>query len=98
MQRCKKLIIENNHNFDVIIIMESDISMLKEAVLLMHSELRVLQNETKSLKEQLNEAYIEIDSLNEKLTTNQSVIDGKIEYICGLIDNVNIRCDNIESR
>jgi hypothetical protein len=78
--------------------MESNISMLKEAVLLMHSELRALQNETKILKEQLNEAYVEIYSLNEKLTTNQSVIDGKIEYICGLIDNVNTRCDNIEER
>jgi len=76
--------------------MESDISMLKEAVLLMHSELRALQNEVKDLKEQLSEAYVEIDVLNEKLTTNQSATDGKIEYLCGLIDNVNMRCDNIE--
>jgi len=76
--------------------MESDISMLKEAVLLMHSELRALQNEVKDLKEQLSEAYVEIDALNEKLTTNQSATDGKIEYLCGLIDNVNMRCDNIE--
>ena len=76
--------------------MESDISMLKEAVLLMHSELRALQNEVKDLKEQLSEAYVEIDALNEKLTTSQSVTDGKIEYLCGLIDNVNMRCDNIE--
>lgn len=58
-----------------------------------------MQTEIIDLKRQLgqhvDEVYNEIDTLAEKLTTDiqtvQTTIDGKLEYVCGLIDQVNDR-------
>lgn len=74
-------------------------SKLKEIVQLLHSELKLMQTEIIDLKRQLgqhvDEVYNEIDTLAEKLTTDiqtvQTTIDGKLEYVCGLIDQVNDR-------
>jgi len=77
----------------------SDVSKLKEIVQLLHSELKLMQTEIIDLKKQLgqhvDEVYNEIDTLAEKLTTDiqtvQTTIDGKLEYVCGLIDQANDR-------
>ena len=79
--------------------LNSDIIRLKEIVRLLHSELKLMQTEIIDLKRQLvqhvDEVYTEIDTLAEKLTTDiqtvQTAIDGKLEYVCGLIDQVNER-------
>ena len=79
--------------------LNSDVSKLKEIVQLLHSELKLMQTEIIDLKKQLgqhiDEVYNEIDILAEKLTTDiqtvQTTIDGKLEYVCGLIDQVNDR-------
>jgi DNA-binding transcriptional MerR regulator len=79
--------------------LNSDVSKLKEIVQLLHSELKLMQTEIIDLKKQLgqhiDEVYNEIDTLTEKLTTDiqtvQTTIDGKLEYVCGLIDQVNDR-------
>jgi FlaG/FlaF family flagellin (archaellin) len=79
--------------------LNSDVSKLKEIVQLLHSELKLMQTEIIDLKKQLSqhidEVYIEIDTLAEKLTTDiqtvQITIDGKLEYVCGLIDQANDR-------
>jgi len=79
--------------------LNSDVSKLKEIVRLLHSELKLMQTEIIDLKKQLcqhiDEVYNEIDTLAEKLTTDiqtvQTTIDGKLEYVCGLIDQVNDR-------
>ena len=79
--------------------LNSDVGKLKEIVQLLHSELKLMQTEIIDLKKQLgqhiDEVYIEIDTLAEKLTTDiqtvQTTIDGKLEYVCGLIDQVNDR-------
>ena len=79
--------------------LNSDIIRLKEIVRLLHSELKLMQTEIIDLKRQLvqhvDEVYTEIDTLAEKLTTDiqtvQTTIDGKLEYVCGLIDQVNER-------
>jgi uncharacterized protein YqgV (UPF0045/DUF77 family) len=76
-----------------------DVNRLKEIVRLLHSELKLMQTEIIDLKRQLgqhvDEVYNEIDALAEKLTTDiqtvQTTIDGKLEYVCGLIDQVNDR-------
>ena len=77
--------------------LNSDVSKLKEIVQLLHSELKLMQTEIidlkKQLSQQVDEVYTEIDTLAEKLTTDiqtvQTTIDGKLEYVCGLIDQVN---------
>jgi predicted PurR-regulated permease PerM len=77
--------------------LNSDVSKLKEIVQLLHSELKLMQTEIIDLKKQLgqhiDDVYTEIDTLAEKLTTDiqtvQTTIDGKLEYVCGLIDQVN---------
>jgi predicted nucleic acid-binding Zn-ribbon protein len=79
--------------------LNSDVSKLKEIVQLLHSELKLMQTEIIDLKRQLgqhvDEVYNEIDGLAEKLTTDiqtvQTTIDGKLEYVCGLIDESNDR-------
>jgi predicted RNase H-like nuclease (RuvC/YqgF family) len=79
--------------------LDSDVSKLKEIVQLLHSELKLMQTEITDLKKHLcqhiDEVYIEIDTLAEKLTTDiqtvQTTIDEKLEYVCGLIDQVNDR-------
>lgn len=79
--------------------LNSDVNKLKEIVQLLHSEMKFLRTEIKDLKKQLDqhvdEVYTEIDTLTEKLNTDiqtvQTTIDGKLEYVCGLIDESNGR-------
>jgi hypothetical protein len=95
----EKLKIPDQDHEETMEYLNSDVSKLKEIVQLLHSELKLMQTEIIDLKKQLSqhidEVYIEIDTLAEKLTTDiqtvQTTIDGKLEYVCGLIDESNDR-------